>query len=117
MSGWVRAAVAAIVAVAAGGPAAAQTVIEGRSAQALRCAVYVGMAGQYGHAEGLVTKADLDLITTWSVQVLEVWVPGDPPGKLAAYRAAMGELGAAERPYAVIARHADWCMAEFTPRL
>jgi hypothetical protein len=49
--------------------------------------------------------------------VLDRWVPLDADHRLAAYRTAMGELGAAERPYATIARHADWCVAEFSPTL
>jgi hypothetical protein len=109
----------AVLAAVAGwvAPASAETVIEGRSAQALRCAVYVGMAGQYGYAEGLVSQDDRDLLTYWSMLVLDRWVPLDADHRLAAYRTAMGELGAAERPYATIARHADWCVAEFSPTL
>jgi hypothetical protein len=75
------------------------------------------MAGQYGYLEGVVSVEDRDRLTYWSMLVLERWVPLDPGRRLAAYRAAMGELGALERPYATIARHTGWCVAAFSPSL
>jgi hypothetical protein len=104
------------VAVAGGaGPAAADAVISGRSAQALRCAAYMGMAGQYGFADGHLSAGDLETMTLWSMAVLDAWVPLGPDGRLAAYRAAIGELGAPDRAHALIALHADWCVREFSP--
>jgi hypothetical protein len=117
MARWFGGAVLAVAVAAGGGPAAAETVLSGRAAQAVRCAVYVGMAGQYGHLEGAVSTADRDRLTYWAMLVLARWVPLDQGGQLAAYRTAMAELGALERPYATIARHTDWCMAEFSPSL
>ncbi|HVH04323.1 MAG TPA: hypothetical protein VM891_15505 [Amaricoccus sp.] len=102
---------------AAGTPAAADTVISGKSAQALRCAAYIGMAAQYGHAEGLVSTDDRNLMTFWSVLVLERWVPLAPEGRMAAYREALGEIGTRSETVARISRHADWCLQTFRPAL
>ena len=101
----------------AAGPAAADTVIAGKSAQALRCAAYIGMAAQYGHAEGLVSDEDRDLMTFWSVLVLERWLPLAPEDRMAAYRSALGELGSRGDTDTLIARHADWCLETFRPAL
>lgn len=98
-------------------PAAADTVVSGKSAQALRCAAYIGMAAQYGYAEGHVSDDDRELMTYWSVRVLERWVPLDADRQLAAYRTTLAELGSSYRTYALLARHADWCFREFTPSL
>jgi hypothetical protein len=98
-------------------PAAAETVIAGKSAQALRCAAYIGMAAQYGHDQGLVTADDRNLMTFWSVLVLERWVPLAPEARMAAYRSALGELGTRGDTYTLIARHADWCLDTFRPAL
>ena len=54
---------------------------------------------------------------SWSVLVLERWVPLAPEAQIAAYRTALGELGSRDRTYALIVRHADWCLREFTPPL
>jgi hypothetical protein len=97
-------------------PAAAGTVVAGKSAQALRCAAYIGMAAQYGYDEGFVTAADRAQMTYWSVLVLQRWLPLDARGQMAAYRATLDELGTRLQTYALIAKHADWCVAEFTPR-
>lgn len=104
-------------ALLAAAPASADTVIAGRSAQALRCAAYIGMAAQYGHAEGIVSTEDRMVMTWWSAMVLERWVPLAPEARMAAYRGALGELGDQRRTYALIARHADWCLETFQPSL
>ena len=75
------------------------------------------MAAQYGHAEGLVTTDDRERMTFWSVLVLERWVPLAPETRMAAYRSALGELGSRRDTYALIARHADWCLETFRPAL
>jgi hypothetical protein len=103
--------------VLGGGPAAAETVIEGRAAQALRCAAYVGMAGQYRYAEGSIPAEGRDLAAYWSMMVLYRWVPLDMGATLAAYRSVLGEIGSQPDARALIARHADWCVQEFTPTL
>ena len=97
--------------------ATADTVVSGKSAQALRCAAYIGMAAQYGHAEGLVSDEDRDLMTFWSVLVLERWLPLAPEDRMAAYRRALGELGSRGDTDALIARHAEWCLETFRPAL
>lgn len=102
---------------AAGAPAAADTVISGKSAQALRCAAYIGMAAQYGHAEGLISTDDRNRMTFWSVLVLERWVPLAPEGRMAAYREALGEIGTRSETLARISRHAGWCLETFRPAL
>jgi hypothetical protein len=56
-------------------------------------------------------------MTWWSVQVLDRWVPLATEQRLAAYRVTLGELGSRHRTYGLIARHADWCLREFTPSL
>jgi hypothetical protein len=91
-------------------PAAADTVVSGKSAQALRCAAYIGIAAQYGYDEGHVSADDRELMTYWSVRVLARWVPLDADRQLA-------ELGSRYRTYALLSRHADWCLREFTPSL
>jgi hypothetical protein len=96
-------------------PAAADTVISGKSAQALRCAAYIGMAAQYGYDEGYVSARERDLMSYWSTLVLERWVPLSPEATLAAYGTALRELGSRYRTYALIARHSDWCLTEFSP--
>jgi hypothetical protein len=112
-----RLAGALLACVAPAAPAAAETVIAGKSAQALRCAAYIGMAAQYGHADGLVSAEDRNRITFWSVLVLERWVPLAPEGRMAAYRSALGELGSRGDTHTLIARHADWCLETFRPAL
>jgi hypothetical protein len=107
-------AIASALAVA---PASAETVIAGKSAQALRCAAYIGMAAQYGHAEGLVTVDDRNRMTFWSVLVLERWLPLAPETRMAAYRSALGELGSRGDTDTLIARHVDWCLETFRPVL
>jgi hypothetical protein len=97
------------------GPAAADTVITGRSAQALRCAAYIGMGAQYGYMEGVFSEADRARMAMWSMSVLERWVPLDGAHLLAAYETTLGELRSADETYARILLHADWCMREFTP--
>lgn len=98
-------------------PATADTVVSGKSAQALRCAAYIGMAAQYGYHEGHVSADDRELMIYWSVRVLARWVPLDAEGQLAAYRATLAELGSRYRTYTLLSRHADWCLREFTPSL
>lgn len=105
------------VALLAAGPAAAETVLAGRSAQALRCAAYIGMAAQYGHAAGVVSTEDRLRMTWWSVLVLERWVPLAPEEQMAAYRSALGELGSRRHTDNLIARHAGWCLETFRPAL
>ena len=107
--------IGALLALAA--PASAETVIAGKSAQALRCAAYIGMAAQYGHADGLVTVDDRNRMTFWSVLVLERWLPLAPETRMAAYRSALGELGSRGDTDALITRHADWCLETFRPAL
>ena len=106
-----------LVALALAAPVAADTVVSGKSAQALRCAAYIGMAAQYGYDEGYVSADDRELMTYWSVRVLARWVPLDADRQLAAYRATLAELGSRYRTYALLSRHADWCLREFTPSL
>ena len=108
---------AVVAALALMAPVAADTVVSGKSAQALRCAAYIGMAAQYGYEEGHVSAEDRELMTWWSVRVLERWVPLDAERQLAAYRATLAELGSRYRTYGLLARHADWCLREFTPSL
>lgn len=112
---WLAGALLASVTAAA--PVAADTVISGKSAQALRCAAYIGMAAQYGHAEGLVSADDRNRMTFWSVLVLERWVPLAPEARMAAYREALGEIGTRSETLARISRHADWCLDTFRPAL
>jgi hypothetical protein len=109
----------AILAVATGlgAPAAADAVVSGRSAQALRCAAYIGMTASLGYDEGVLTAAETGDLNRWSAEVLRRWVPLAPEGQLAAYRAILGELGSRDRAYALFVRHADWCLREFTPHL
>jgi hypothetical protein len=47
--------------------------------------------------------------------VLQRWVPLGLERQLAAYRATLGELGSRQHAYALLARHSDWCLREFTP--
>jgi hypothetical protein len=104
--------------LAAAWPAAADpTIIAGRPAQALRCAAYIGMAAQYGHAEGIVSTADRNRMTLWSVMVLERWVPLTPAVRLDAYGEALAELDTRSQTTALIARHAGWCIDTFRPLL
>ena len=103
---------AATCSATAGG---AETVLSGRSAQALRCAAYIGMAGQYGYAGGVLSASDMTMMTRWSAQVLEIWVPLAPQRRLDAYRAVLREMGSQGSSYELIDRYADWCVAEFTP--
>lgn len=116
MRGWIL-----VACLAAAGPAAAgtagSTVVSGKSAQALRCAAYIGMAAQYGHVEGVLTTGDRTRMTLWSVLVLERWVPLAPEAQMAAYRAAIGELGDQAHTYGLISRHAEWCLDTFRPDL
>jgi hypothetical protein len=100
----------------AAGPAAA-TVIEGRPAQALRCAAYIGMAGQYGFADGRLNADDRAFMAGWSVAVLAAWLPFEPAGRMSAYVVALGELGSRREAHALIERHAEWCLRAFTPGL
>jgi hypothetical protein len=95
--------------------ASAGATLSGRPAQAVRCAAYVGMAAQYGYDAGFITARDREEMTFWSVLVLERWVRLDPRGQMAAYRAILGEMGGRRETYALISRHADWCLAAFTP--
>ena len=109
----------AVLAMAVACPAAtgsAETVVSGRSAQALRCAAYIGMAGQYGYVGGVLSAADMTMMTRWSAQVLEMWVPLAPQRRLDAYRTVLREMGSQVSSYALIDRYAGWCVAEFTPR-
>ena len=110
-----RACVAACLLAAA--PASAETVVAGEPAQALRCAAYIGMAAQYGHIEGLVSTESRMRMTWWSVLVLERWVPLAPEARMAAYRSALAELGTRKHTYALIEKHADWCIDTFRPML
>lgn len=113
-----RAALLAAAMIGAAGtawPAAADVVIAGRAAQALRCAAYVGMAGQSAFDAGAISAEDRAVMASWSFLVLEQWVPLDPDTRLAAYRAALAELGPGWRLPQVIERHADWCVETFTP--
>ena len=96
-------------------PATAGTVVSGKSAQALRCAAYIGMAARIGHDEGYLSAHDAEAMTWWSVQVLDRWVPLPTEERIAAYGATLGELGTRERTYGLIARHTDWCVRAFSP--
>lgn len=107
--------VATVVGLAATGSAWGGTVVSGRSAQALRCAAYIGMAARIGYDEGYLSARDAETMTWWSVQVLDAWVPLPTGERLAAYGATLRELGPRERTYALIARHSDWCVRAFTP--
>jgi hypothetical protein len=111
-----RAVVLAVAVTCPNVVAGAETVVSGKSAQALRCAAYIGMAGQYGYVGGVLTASDMTMMTRWSAQVLEMWVPLAPQRRLDAYRTVLGELGSQVSAYELIDRHADWCVAEFTPR-
>jgi hypothetical protein len=97
------------------GPAGADTVVSGKSAQALRCAAYIGMAARLGYDEGYLTERDAETMTWWSVQVLDRWVPLPTGERIAAYGATLRELGSRQRTYGLIARHSDWCVQAFTP--
>lgn len=108
---------AAVVANGLAGVAWGATVVAGESAQALRCAAYIGMAARIGYDEGYLTERDAETMTWWSVQVLDRWVPLPTGERLAAYRATLGELGTRERSYRLIVRHADWCVRAFSPAL
>ena len=99
------------------GAARGDTVVSGKSAQALRCAAYIGMAARFGHDEGYLSERDAEAMTWWSVQVLDAWVPLPTEERLAAYRATLGELGTRERTYGLIVRHADWCVRAFSDGL
>jgi hypothetical protein len=111
-------AVLAAALTAAAVPASADgTVIEGRSAQALRCAAYIGMAGQYGFSDGRLSATDRAVMAGWSVAVLETWVPLDPARRLEAYGAVLVELGSQRQTQALIRRHSEWCLRAFTPGL
>lgn len=103
----------ALAASATGGSAG--TVVSGRSAQALRCAAYIGVAARLGQGEGYLSERDAEAMTWWSARVLEAWVPLPVEERLAAYRTTLGELGARERTYRLIVRHADWCVRTFSP--
>jgi hypothetical protein len=98
-----------------GGSAIGDTLVSGRSAQALRCAAYIGMGAQYAYDEGYLSADDRNAIALRSVQVLQRWVPLGLERQLAAYRATLGELGSRQHAYALLARHSDWCLREFTP--
>jgi hypothetical protein len=106
-----------VVAAGLGTPASADTVVSGRSAQALRCAAYIGMTASLGYDEGVLSAAETGQLNSWSAVVLQRWVPLAPEGQLAAYRTVLGEIGSRDRTYALFVRHADWCLREFTPRL
>lgn len=95
-------------------PAGAQTVVEGRSVQALRCAAYIGMAGQYGYAAGRLSADDRRALAGWSAGVLAQWVPLEPRAALGAYGAALGEIASQPQAEALIDRHAEWCLRAFT---
>lgn len=90
------------------------TVVSGRSAQALRCAAYIGMAARIGHDEGYLTAPDAEAMTWWSVEVLDRWVPLPTEERLAAYGATLGELGTRAQASALIAHHAGWCVRTFS---
>ena len=91
----------------------ADTVVAGRSAQALRCAAYVGMAARYGVEDGYLTEKDADTMTWWSARLLDRWVPLALDARLAAYGMTLRELGSRSDSYRLIARHTDWCVAAF----
>lgn len=117
-SGFLR---AAVVLAALAVPAAAQTpadarsrVIEGSAAQALRCATYIVMAGQYGYAEGRISAGERAVMAGWSAMVLGAHVAPDPAARLAAYGAALTELDSEPRTRDLIARHGEWCLRAFT---
>jgi len=103
--------------VALSGPASADTVVSGKSAQALRCAAYIAMAARIGYDEGYLSDRDAETMTWWSVRVLDRWVPLPTGERLAAYGATLGELGTRDHTYRLIVRHADWCVRAFTPPL
>ena len=89
-------------------------VVEGPAVQALRCATYIGMAGQYGYAEGRLTAGDRAVMARWSAQVLGAHLGFEPSVRLHAYGAALGELGSESQTRALIARHGEWCLRAFT---
>ena len=109
--------VAGQILIVMAGSAWGDTVISGKSAQALRCAAYIGVAARIGFDEGHLSERDVGTMTWWSVQVLDRWVPLATDQRLAAYRVTLGELGSRSRTYGLIARHADWCLREFTSSL
>ena len=96
-------------------PVLAEAVVAGRSAQALRCAAYIGMAARYGVEEGFLSERDADAMTWWSAQVLDRWVPLPTEARLAAYGVTLRELGSRDRSYHLIARHSEWCIRAFDP--
>jgi hypothetical protein len=102
-----------VAAAALAGSASAETVISGRSAQALRCAAYVGLAGQLGYAAGLYTAAERARMAEWSLVVVDRWVPLDAQGKFVAYWTALEEVTASGGTARLLARHGDWCVREF----
>ena len=73
------------------------------------------MAVQYGYDEGYVSARERELMSYWSTLVLERWVPLSPEATLTAYGTALRELGSRYRTYALITRHSDWCLTEFSP--
>lgn len=89
-------------------------IVEGQSAQALRCAAYIVMAGQYGFADGRLTAGDRAVMARWSAKVLGENLGVEPATRLHAYGAALGELGSESQTRALIARHGEWCLRAFT---
>ena len=96
VSGWRLRTAAPVLA----GPAGADTVVSGKSAQALRCAAYIGMAAQFGYDEGYLTERDAETMTWWSVLVLDRWVPLPTGERIAAYGATCASSARASAPTA-----------------
>ncbi len=118
-TGLARAGCMVVALAAAASPSAAEAeaparVIEGSAAQALRCATYIVMAGQYGYAAGQLTASDRATMARWSADVLGTHLALAPYERLVAYGAAMGELGSEPETRALIARHGEWCLRAFT---
>ncbi len=108
-----RTMMAGLVAVILPVAAKSDTIIAGRSAQALRCAAYVGMAARFGADDGYLDASDVESMTGWSAQVLGRWVPLPTAGRLAAYRVTLGELGTRSEADGLIARYIGWCVHAF----
>ena len=90
-------------------------VLEGEAAQALRCAAYIGMAAQHGLNAGLLSAQDRLVMATWSMQVLERWVPLAPEQRLATYGEMIEKLDDPLEVDRLVGRHGAWCLQTFDP--
>lgn len=113
LRGWW--AILAIAAMVQGGGARADTVLVGRQAQALRCAAYVGMAGEAGYEAGLFSGLERAAMAEWSLRVLDRWLPLDAEGKAMAFWTTLAEVEAEGDVARLLARHGEWCLQAFAP--